>query len=128
MWKFLPGVSKSESKRKADTRESNKAYDATKKKRTFQPHWLQMYKWLHFDRESQLMSCDCQCKNLGNTLFWHNICTSHTFKTYSECRILHVIIKKISRGGMPPNPPSRFGSLCDPHSKYRSRHFPSGRE
>ena len=66
MWKFLLGVSKSESKRKVDTRESNKAYDATERKRTFQPHWLQMYKWLHFDRESQLMSCDW-CKKLGKT-------------------------------------------------------------
>ena len=34
MWKFLMGVSKPESKWKADTRESNKAYDATKRKRT----------------------------------------------------------------------------------------------
>ena len=47
MWKFLPGVSKPESKRKVDTGESNKAYVATKRKRTFQPHWFQMYKWLH---------------------------------------------------------------------------------
>jgi hypothetical protein len=31
MWKFLPGVSKPKSKRKVDTRESNKAYDATKR-------------------------------------------------------------------------------------------------
>jgi len=45
MWKFLPGVSKSESKRKVDTCESNKAYNATRRKKTFQPHWLQMYKW-----------------------------------------------------------------------------------
>jgi hypothetical protein len=37
MWKFLP-----KSKRKVDTREGNKAYDATKRNRTFQPHWLQM--------------------------------------------------------------------------------------
>ena len=43
---------KPESKRKVDTRESNKAYDATKRERTFQPYWLQMYKWLHFDGES----------------------------------------------------------------------------
>ena len=64
MWKFLSGVSKPESKRKVDTRESNKAYDATKRKRAFQPHWLQMYKWLHFDGESQLMSCDW-CKKFG---------------------------------------------------------------
>jgi hypothetical protein len=64
MWKFLPVVSKPESKRKVDPRESNKAYDATKRKRTFQPHWLQMYKWLHFDGESQLMSCDW-CKKFG---------------------------------------------------------------
>jgi hypothetical protein len=60
MWKFLSGVSKPESKWKVDTRESNKAYDATKRKTIFQSHW-------------------------------HNI--SHIFKTYSECRILHVIIK-----------------------------------
>ena len=64
MWKFFPGVSKPESKQKVDTRESNKAYDATKRKRTFQPHWLQMYKWLDFDGESQLMSCDW-CKKFG---------------------------------------------------------------
>ena len=38
MWKFLPGVSKPESKRKVDTRESNKVYNATKRKRTFQAH------------------------------------------------------------------------------------------
>jgi hypothetical protein len=31
MWKFLPGVSKPKSKRKVDTSESNKAYDATKR-------------------------------------------------------------------------------------------------
>jgi hypothetical protein len=37
--------------------------------------------------------------NHKNTLFWHNICTSHTFKTYSKCRILHVIIKSIQEGG-----------------------------
>ena len=43
---------KPESKRKVDTRESNKAYDATKRERPFQPYWLQMYKWLHFDGES----------------------------------------------------------------------------
>jgi hypothetical protein len=79
MWKFLSGVSKPESKRKVDTRESNKAYDATKRKRTFQPHWLQMYKWLHFDGESQLMSCDW-CKKFvkgtnnfkKDTLDYHN--------------------------------------------------------
>ena len=59
MWKFLP-----ESKRKVNTRESNKAYNATKRKRTFQPHWLQMYKWLHIDGEIQLMSCDW-CKKFG---------------------------------------------------------------
>jgi hypothetical protein len=53
MWKFLP-----KSKRKVDTREGNKAYDATKRNRTFQPHWLQM------TGESQLMSCD-RCKKLG---------------------------------------------------------------
>ena len=35
MWKFLSGVSKPESKWKVDTRESNKAYNATKRKRTF---------------------------------------------------------------------------------------------
>ena len=29
MWKFLPGVSKPESKWKVDNRESNKVYDAT---------------------------------------------------------------------------------------------------
>jgi len=84
MWKFLPGVSKSESKRKVDTRElkSNKAYDATKRKRTFQPHWLQMYKWLHFDRESQLMSCDWCKKNweihFFDTIFAHLIHSKHT--------------------------------------------------
>ena len=63
MWKLLP-----KSKRKVDTRESYKAYDATKRNRTFQPHWLQMYKWLHFDGESQLMSCDSHsdwCKKFG---------------------------------------------------------------
>jgi hypothetical protein len=49
---------------KVDACESNKAYDATKRKRTFQHHWLQMYKWLHFDKESQLMSCDW-CKKFG---------------------------------------------------------------
>ena len=29
--------------------------------------WLQMYKWLHFDGESQLMSCDSHdwCKKIG---------------------------------------------------------------
>ena len=63
-WTFLPGVSKSESKWKVDTRESNKAHDATKRKRKFQPHWLQMYKWLHFDGEGQLISCDW-CKKFG---------------------------------------------------------------
>jgi hypothetical protein len=31
MWKFLLGVSKPKSKQKVDTRESNKAYDATKR-------------------------------------------------------------------------------------------------
>jgi hypothetical protein len=71
MWKFLPGVSKPESKRKVVTGESNKAYDATKRKTTFQSHW-------------------------------HNICTSHIFKTYSECRILHVIIKNVQGGACPP--------------------------
>jgi hypothetical protein len=35
MWKFLPGVSKRESKWKVDTCESNKAYDAIKRKRNF---------------------------------------------------------------------------------------------
>jgi hypothetical protein len=35
MWKFLPRVSKPKSKRKVDTRESNKVYDATKRKRNF---------------------------------------------------------------------------------------------
>ena len=64
MWKFLQGVSKPESKQKVDTRKSNTAYNATKRKRTFQPHWLQMYTWLHFDGESQLMSCDW-CKKIG---------------------------------------------------------------
>jgi hypothetical protein len=39
MWKFLPGVSKPESKWKVGTRESNKAYNATKRKTTFQSHW-----------------------------------------------------------------------------------------
>ena len=39
MWKFLPGVSKPEFKRKVDTRESNKAYDATKRKTTFHSYW-----------------------------------------------------------------------------------------
>ena len=43
-WKFLPGVSKPESKWKVDTRESNKAHNATNRKKKFQPHWLQMYK------------------------------------------------------------------------------------
>ena len=42
MWKFLP-----KSKRKVDTRESNKAYDATKRNKTFQPHWLHMYKQMY---------------------------------------------------------------------------------
>jgi hypothetical protein len=51
MWKFLPGVSKPKSKRKVDTHESNKAYDATKKE-------YNVFKWLHFDGEIQLMSCD----------------------------------------------------------------------
>ena len=57
MWKFLPGVSKPESKRKVDTRESNKVYNATKRKRTFQAHWLQMYKWLHYDVDGEISWC-----------------------------------------------------------------------
>jgi hypothetical protein len=93
MWKFLPGVSKPESKRKVDTSESNKAYNATKRKTTFQSHW-------------------------------HNICTSHTFKTYSECRILHVIIKHFQGGACPQTPLAGSG----PSPQYRSRHFPSGLE
>ena len=47
MWKFLSGVSKPESKWKVDTRESNEAYNATKRKRTFQPHWLQKQNYLN---------------------------------------------------------------------------------
>jgi hypothetical protein len=78
LWKFLQRVSKPESKRKVNTCESNKAYDATKRKRTFQPHWLQMYKWLHFDGESQLMSCDW-CKKFvkgTNNGFSQYMCNS----------------------------------------------------
>jgi hypothetical protein len=90
MWKFLPGVSKPESKWKVDTRESNKAYNATKRKRTFQPHWLQKQNYLNIC----LLLTFFNLWNQKSTLFWHNICTSHTFKTYSECRILHVITVK----------------------------------
>ena len=63
MWKFLLGVSKSESKRKVDTCESNKAYDATKRKRTLQ---LTGFKCTngYILTESQLMSCDW-CKKFG---------------------------------------------------------------
>ena len=68
MWKFLPGVSKSKSKQKVDTCESDKAYYATKRKSIFQPHWFQMYKWLHFDSESQLMFCDWR-KKIGKYTF-----------------------------------------------------------
>ena len=90
MWKFLPGVSKPESKWKVDTRENNKAYNATKRKITFQPHWLQKQNYLNIC----LLLTFFNLWNQKNTLFWHNICTSHTFKTYSECRILHVITVK----------------------------------
>ena len=74
MWKFLP-----KSKRKVDTCDSDKAYDATKRNRTFQHHWLQMYKWLHFDGESQLMSCDSHsdwCKKFGKTTQTVNLLTA----------------------------------------------------
>jgi hypothetical protein len=67
MWKFLLGVSKSESKRKVDTCESNKAYDATKRKRTLQ---LTGFKCTngYILTESQLMSCDW-CKKFGKYTF-----------------------------------------------------------
>jgi hypothetical protein len=78
MWKFLPGGSKRESKQKVDTCESNKAYDAIKRKRTFQPYWLQMYKWLLFDGESQLMSCDW-CKTRCCTLRRAKNTPTHSF-------------------------------------------------
>jgi hypothetical protein len=112
MWKSLPGVSKSKSKWNVDTRESNKAYDATKRKRTFQPHWLQMYKWLHFDGESQLISCDW-CKQFGKYTFL----TQYLHISYIQ-NILrmqdfacNLKLLKIFKGGMPPNPLPDSGRL-----------------
>lgn len=64
MWRHIEGVSKpTPQKRTADDiREQNKVYDKTKRRRTFQEHWLTVYKWLQ--HENDLMFCKF-CKAYG---------------------------------------------------------------